>query len=137
MMLERVNEVLKVGKVFKSYSELCKCLNVTAKHSGKPKELQIQEFNKYFTFKIFSDNTLMIDSIVGNEAPRKPLIELLATNLEIGKEYTYNQVCKILHEKAEQMLSVAFELQCRNWRRIMNFDGKYANGIITITISEI
>ena len=55
MMLEKqVNEVLQVGKVFKSYTELCKHLNVTAKHSGKPKELQIQEFNKYFTFKMLA-----------------------------------------------------------------------------------
>ena len=137
MMLEKVNEVLKVGQVFKSYTELCKYLDVTAKRSGKPKDEQIQEFNRYFTFKMFSDNTLMIDSIVGKEAPNKPLIQLLATNLEIGKEYTYSQFCKILHEKTEHMLSVAFELQCRNWRRIMNFEGKYVNGIVMITVSEI
>lgn len=140
MMLERVNEVLQVGQVFKSYTELCKHLNVTAKRSGKPKDEQIAEFNKYFTFKMFSDNTLMIDSIVGNDAPKKPLIELLATNLQIGKEYTYSQFCKILHEKAEHigvLGSVAFELQCRNWRRIMNFDTKYVNGVLYITVSEI
>ena len=137
MMLDRVNEVLHIGQVFKNYSALCKHLDVTAKHSGKPKDEQIQEFNKYFTFKMFSDNTLMIDSIVGNEAPKMPLIQMLATNLELGKDYTYSQFCKILHEKTEQMLSVAFELQCRNWRRIMNFDARYVNGIIYITVSEI
>ena len=136
-MLETVKEVLHIGQVFKNYSALCKHLNVTAKRSGKPKDNQIEEFNKYFTFKMFSDNTLMIDSIVGKEAPKKPLIELLATNLEIGKEYTYSQFCKILHEKTEHMMSVAFELQCRNWRRIMNFDARYVNGAIMITVSEI
>lgn len=136
-MLDRVNEVLQVGQVFKSYSALCNHLNVTAKRSGKPKDEQIEEFNRYFTFKMFSDNTLMIDSIVGNEAPKKPLIELLATNLDVGKEYTYNQVCKILHEKAEHIGSVAFELQCRNWRRIMKFDARYVNGIVMLTVSEI
>ena len=135
-MLETVKEVLHIGQVFKNYSALCKHLNVTAKR-GKPKDNQIEEFNKYFTFKMFSDNTLMIDSIVGKEAPKKPLIELLATNLEIGKEYTYSQFCKILHEKTEHMMSVAFELQCRNWRRIMNFDARYVNGAIMITVSEI
>ena len=136
-MLETVKEVLHIGQVFKNYSALCKHLNVTAKRSGKPKDKQIEEFNKYFTFKMFSDNTLMIDSIVGKEAPKKPLIELLASNLEIGKEYTYSQFCKILHEKTEHMMSVAFELQCRNWRRIMNFDARYVNGAIMITVSEI
>ena len=136
MMLETVNE-LTVGQVFKSYTELCKYLDVTAKRSGKPKDEQIEEFNRYFTFKMFSDNTLMIDSIVGKEVPKKPLIELLATNLEIGKEYTYSQFCKILHEKTEHIGSVAFELQCRNWRRIMDFEGKYVNGIVMIIVSEI
>ena len=136
-MLDRVNEVLHIGQVFKSYTELCKCLNITAKRSGKPKDEQIEELNKYFSFKMFSDNTLMIDSIVGKDAPKKPLIELLATNLELGKEYTYSQFCKILHERAEHIASVAFELQCRNWRRIMDFDAKYVNGIIMITVSEI
>ena len=114
MMLERVNEVLHIGQVFKNYSELCKCLNVTAKR-GANKELQIEEFNKYFTFWTL-DNEIIITSI-GNETCEKlTRYELLANRIELNKEYTYSEFCKLIGEKVETNYDLKY-LQRLNWSR--------------------
>ena len=112
MMLDRVNE-LTIGQVFKNYSALCKYLNVTAKR-GDNKALQIQEFNKYFTFERIGDE-IVITSI-GNDSKKLTRHDIIASRIELNKEYTYNDFCKLIGEKVEMQHDMKY-LQRLNWSR--------------------
>ena len=114
-MLEKVNEVLHIGQVFKNYTALCKCLDVTAKR-GVNKALQIEEFNKYFTFESIGDE-IVITSI-GTDSSTKKLTrhDIIASRIELNKEYTYNEFCKLLGEKVEMQHDMKY-LQRLNWSR--------------------
>lgn len=115
MMLERVNEVLHIGQVFKNYSELCKHLNVTPKR-GANKELQIEEFNKYFTFESIGKEVVITS--IGTDASTKKLTryDIVASRIELNKEYTYNEFCKLIGEKVEMQHDMKY-LQRLNWSR--------------------
>ena len=114
MMLERVKE-LSVGMSFRNYSALCKYLNVTAKR-GKNKDKQIQEFNKYFTFERIG-NEIVITSI-GADSSTKKLTrhDIIASRIELNKEYNYNEFCKLIGEKVEMQHDMKY-LQRLNWSR--------------------
>ena len=130
MMLEKVND-LKVGQVFKSYTELCKYLDVTAKR-GANKALQIEEFNKYFTFERIGDE-IVITSI-GTDSSTKKLTrhDIIASRIELNKEYTYNEFCKLIGEKVEMQHDMKY-LQRLNWSRYFDLCATKYN----VTVFEI
>ena len=111
-MLEKVKE-LTVGQVFKNYSALCKYLDVTAKR-GNNKALQIEEFNKYFTFERIGDE-IVITSI-GADTKKLTRYDIIASRIELNKEYTYNEFCKLIGEKVEMQHDMKY-LQRLNWSR--------------------
>ena len=115
MMLDKVNE-LTIGQVFKNYSALCKHLDVTAKR-GDNKALQIEEFNKYFTFERIGDE-IVITSI-GNDSKKLTRYDIIASRIELNKEYTYNEFCKLIGEKVEMQHDMKY-LQRLNWSRYFN-----------------
>ena len=115
-MLEKVKE-LTVGQVFKNYSALCKHLDVTAKR-GNNKALQIEEFNKYFTFERIGDE-IVITSIGADSSTKKEKLtryDIIASRIELNKEYTYNEFCKLIGEKVEMQHDMKY-LQRLNWSR--------------------
>ena len=115
-MLEKVKE-LTVGQVFKNYSALCKHLDVTAKR-GNNKALQIEEFNKYFTFERIGDE-IVITSIGADTSTKKEKLtryDIIASRIELNKEYTYNEFCKLIGEKVEMQHDMKY-LQRLNWSR--------------------
>ena len=114
MMLEKVNEVLQVGQVFKSYTELCKYLNVTPKR-GDNKDKQIEEFNKYFTFESIGKE-LVITSIGTDTSKKLTRFDIIASRIELNKEYTYSEFCKLMGEKVEMQHDLKY-LQRLNWSR--------------------
>ena len=129
-MLEKVNEVLQVGQVFKSYSALCDCLDVTAKR-GANKELQIEEFNKYFTFATIGDE-IVITSIGSDSSKKLTRFDIIRSRIELNKEYTYNEFCKLIGEKVEMQHDMKY-LQRLNWSRYFNLCATKYN----VTVFEI
>lgn len=113
-MLDRVKE-LSVGMSFRNYTELCKYLNVTAKR-GDNKALQIEEFNKYFTFERIGDEIIITS--IGTDSSTKKLTryDIIASRIELNKTYTYNEFCKLIGEKVEMQHDMKY-LQRLNWSR--------------------
>ena len=134
-MLETVKE-LSVGMSFRNYNALCKYLNVTAKR-GKNKDKQIEEFNKYFTFERIG-NEIVITSI-GADSSTKKLTrhDIIASRIELNKEYTYNEFCKLIGEKVETQHDMKY-LQRLNWSRFFDLRAtKYDVTVFAIYASPI
>ena len=134
-MLETVKE-LSVGMSFRNYNALCKYLNVTAKR-GKNKDKQIEEFNKYFTFERIG-NEIVITSI-GADSSTKKLTrhDIIASRIELNKEYTYNEFCKLIGEKVETQHDMKY-LQRLNWSRFFDLRAtKYDVIVFAIYASPI